>query len=89
MDETLTYRKILKTKSYPGENVTDCCAAILVNAEHLDSAGALNPEHLGHITSIFEYNCDSIFRIWDIQRYKEVIDFIKKIRVCVTWMSYH
>ena len=44
--------KSLKLKSYPGENVTDCCAAILVDAEHLESAGALKPEHLGYIIRI-------------------------------------
>ena len=37
----------LKLKIYPGENVTDCCAVILVDAERLESAGAFNPEHLG------------------------------------------
>ena len=30
LEETLNHMKSLKLKSYPGENVTDCCAAILV-----------------------------------------------------------
>ena len=38
-EETLNHMKSLKLKSYPGDNVTDCCAAILVDAEHLESAG--------------------------------------------------
>ena len=42
LEETLTHTKSLKLKIYPGENVTDFCADILVNAEHLDSAGVLN-----------------------------------------------
>ena len=45
--------KSLKLNIYPGENVTDCCAAILVDAERLDSAGAIKPEHLGYIIRIF------------------------------------
>ena len=64
--------KILKLKSYPGENVTDCCAAILVDAERLESAGAFMPEHLGYITRIFEDTSDSRFCLWVIQKYKEV-----------------
>ena len=72
----------LKLKIHPGENVKDCCAAILVDAEHLESAGAFNPEHLGYITHIFEDTSDSRFRLWDIQKYKEVTEFIKKLRVC-------
>ena len=72
----------LKLKSYPGENVIDFCAAILVNAERLDSSGAFNPEHLWYTNRIFEDTSDSRFRLWDIQKYKEVTEFIKKIRVC-------
>ena len=74
--------KSLKLKSYPGENVTDCCAAILVDAERLESAGAFNPEHLGYIIRIFEDTSDSRFRLWAIQKYKEVTEFIRKLRVC-------
>ena len=74
--------KSLKLKSYPGENVTDCCAAILVDAECLESSGAFKPEHLGYITCIFEDTSDSILLLWDIQKYKEVAEFIKKLHVC-------
>ena len=74
--------KSLKLKSDPEVNVTDCCAAILVDAERLDSAGAFNPEHLGYITRIFEDTSDSRFRLWAIQKYKQVTEFIKKLRVC-------
>ena len=72
LEETLNHMKSLKLKSYPGENVTDGCAAILVDAERLDSAGDFNPEHLGYTTCIFKDNSDSRFRLWDIQKYKEV-----------------
>ena len=82
LDETLTHMKIVKLKIYPGGNVTYCFAAILVDAECLESAGAFNPEHLGYITRIFEDTSDSRFRLWDIQKYKEVTEFIKKLRVC-------
>ena len=73
--------KSLKLKSYTGENVTDCCAAILVDAERLESAGAFKPEHLGYITRIFEDTSDPRLRLWDIHKYKEVTEFIKKLRV--------
>ena len=82
LEETLNHMKSLKLKSYPGKNVTDCCAAILVDAECLDSAGAFKPEQLGYITRIFEDTSDSRFRLWDIHKYKEVTEFIKKLRVC-------
>ena len=35
LKETLNHMKSLKLKSYPGENVTDYCAAILVDAGRL------------------------------------------------------
>ena len=82
LEETLNHMKSLKLKIYPGENVTDCCAAILVDAERLESAGALKPEHLGYRIRIFEDTSDSRFRLWAIQKYKQVTAFIKKLRVC-------
>ena len=71
LEETINHMKSLKLKSYPGENVTDCCAAILVDAERLESAGALKPEHLGCIIRIFEDTSDSRFRLWVIQKYPQ------------------
>ena len=59
LEETLNHMKSLKLKSYPGENVTDFCAAIFVDAECLESAAAFKPEHLGYITRIFEDTSDS------------------------------
>ena len=53
LEETLNHMKSLKLKSCPGQNVIDCCAAILLDAEHLESAGAFKPEHLGYIIRIF------------------------------------
>ena len=82
LEETLNHMKILKLKIYPVENVTDCCVAILVDAERLESAGDFNPEHLGYITRIFEDTSDSRFYLWAIQKYKEVTEFIKKLCVC-------
>ena len=69
LEETLNHMKSLKLKIYPGENVTDCCAAIFVDAERLDMAGAFNPERLGYIAHIFEYTSDSRFLLWGIQKY--------------------
>ena len=48
LEETINHMRILKINIYPGENVTDCCAEILVNAERLESTGAFNPEHIGY-----------------------------------------
>ena len=53
-----------------------------MDAESLESSGAFKPEHLGYITCIFEGNYNYRFRLWDIQKYKEVTEFIKKLRVC-------
>ena len=53
-----------------------------MGAERLESAGAFKPEHLGYINRIFEDTSDFRFRLWDIQKYKEVTEFIKKLRVC-------
>ena len=82
LEETLTHMKSLTLKIYTGENVKDCCAEILVDDERLESARGFKPEHLGYITRIFEYTSDSIFRLWGIQKYKKVTDFIKKLCVC-------
>ena len=88
LEETLTHMRSLKLKKYPREKVTDCCAAMLVDAERIESARAFNPEHLGYITCIFDDTSDSRFHLCDIQKYKEVTEFIKKF-LCATWMSYH
>ena len=73
---------ILKLKIYPGNNVTDFCAAILVDDERLESSGGFNPDQLGCITHIFEDNSDSRFRLWGIHKYKEVTEFTRKLFVC-------
>ena len=78
----LTHTKSLKLKKYPGENVKDCCTTIVVDSARRDSSGAFNPNHLKYTTHIFEDASDSKFCPWDIQKYKEVTEFIKKICVC-------
>ena len=82
LEETLTRMNSLKLKSYPGKNVTDWCAEILIDAERLENSRGLDPDHLGYITRIFGDNSDSRFCLWYIRKYKEVAEFIKKIRVC-------
>ena len=82
LEKTLNHMKSLKLGSYTGGDVADFCATILVDSERLESAGDLKPEHLGYITCIFEDTSDSRFCLWDIQKYKEVAEFIKKLRVC-------
>ena len=82
LKETLTHMKSLKLKLYPGENVIYCCAAILLDTQRLEITREFKPDNLGYITRIFEDNSDSRFCLWYIQKYKEVTEFIKKIRVC-------
>ena len=54
----------------------------MLDAEGLEIAGAFKLENLGYITRIFEDTSDSRFRLWPIQKYKKVMEFIKKLRVC-------
>ena len=54
----------------------------MVDSERLESADALKLDHLGYITRIFEDTSDSRSRLWSIQNYKEVTEFIKKLCVC-------
>ena len=72
----------IKLKSCPEENVIYFCAAILVDGESLEISRAFKPEHLRYITRIFEDTSGSRFYLWDIQKYKEVTEFIKKCCVC-------
>ena len=80
--ETLNHMKSIKLKDHMGENVADCCGAILVDTECLWSAGGFKLKHLVYIIRVFEDTSDSIFRIWETQKYKEVMQLIKKICVC-------
>ena len=82
LEETLTNTKSLKLKRYPGENITNCCTEILVDAERLDISRAFNPYHLGYITCIFEDTSDSRLSLWVIQNNKGVMNFIIKLCVC-------
>ena len=82
LEEPLTHMNIIKLKRYPGENVKDCGAEILVDTKRLESARAFNTEHLGYINCIFEDISDSRLRLWSIQKYKVVTEFIKKLCVC-------
>ena len=82
LEETLTQTKSLKLNIYLGENVIYSWGTILVYSESLESARDFKPDHLGYITHIFEDTSDPIFYLWEIQKYKEVTDFIKKLRVC-------
>ena len=80
--QTLNHIKSLKLKDHPGENVTDFCDAILVDAERLESAGSFNPKHIGYIIHIFEDTSDYKFELWATQKYNYVTEFIDKLCVC-------
>ena len=66
LEETIPHMKSLKPKSYPGENVTDCCAEILVYSDPLEISGPFKHENLGYTTCIFEDTSDSRFSLWEI-----------------------
>ena len=50
--------------------------------ESLESAGAFKPEHLGYIIRIFDNTSDSRFHLWATQKYKLVMEFVKKPLLC-------
>ena len=54
----------------------------MVGDERLESAGVFKPEHLCYRIRIFEDTSESRFRLWAIQKYKQVTYFLKKLCVC-------
>ena len=77
--DTLNHTNNLKLKDHSGRDVADCYDASLVNVESLESVGAFNPEHLDYIIRIFENNSDSRFHLWANHKYKEMMEFVKKL----------
>ena len=71
--ETVNHMKSLKLKDLPGENVAYCCDTILVDAERVESAVVFKTNRLGYMIHIFKDTSDSRFRIWETQKYKEVV----------------
>ena len=71
-----------KTQGSSGGVFVYCYVSILVNVEILESAGDFKTENLGYIISIFEDNSDSRFHLWASQKYKEVMEFVKKPLLC-------
>ena len=80
--ETLNHTKSLKLRDHPGDNVADFWNTILVDDDFLESAGPFNTDHLGYIIHISEQTSDSRLHLWATQKYKEVMEFIKKTCVC-------
>ena len=78
LTDTINQMNSLKLNDNQGGDTVDCYDAILKNVEGLESAGAFKPEHLGYIISIFENTSDSRFNLWATQKYKEVMEFVKK-----------
>ena len=54
----------------------------MVDDERPESARDFKSEDIGYITFMFEDTYDSRFRMWAIQKYKELTYFIKKLCVC-------
>ena len=46
--------------------------------ERLEISGSFKPEHLRYIIYIFEGTSDSRFLLGATQRYKDVIEFVRK-----------
>ena len=80
--DTMNHMKSLWLKDHPGENVADCCDVNLVDVECIEISGAFKTDHLGYITITFDNTSNYIFHLWTIQKYKDVMEFIKKLRVC-------
>ena len=81
-EQTNTHINCLKIKDHPGENVADLCNAILVDADHLVSTIYFKTKHLDYIKHVFWDTFYPRFHIWATHKYKQVTDFIQKIRVC-------
>ena len=84
LEKTKDDLKALKLKDFPGENVPECSATILVLAEWLDSGGAFNDQLLCTIMRIYEGASDEKFRLWAMNGYKTCSDFIKRKRLGMT-----
>ena len=52
LDLPLNHFKCLKIKYHPGENITEFCTEILLDADRPESAGEFKPYHFGYITHI-------------------------------------
>ena len=63
LEDTINHLKSINLNRFPGVNITDFYAAILVDYERLDSDGAFNIEQLGYITRIFKGCYDYSFHI--------------------------
>ena len=76
--DNINHMKSLKLKDHMGVYIADCCDAILINVDRLESSAAFKAKHLVYIICIFEDTSYSIFHIWETQMYKEVITFVKE-----------
>ena len=80
--ENLNQMTSLKLKDHLEDNVADWRDAIVVYYGRLESAGVFKTDHLVYIVHIFEDNYDSRLHLRATQKYKEVVEFIKKLCVC-------
>ena len=81
LEETKKQLKSLKLSDFPGKNVVDCCAQILMLAEHLDSAGAFETDLLCAIARIFTLSSEKIFNVWAIETSRKCIKYVKSVQV--------
>ena len=79
---TLNHMKSIKLKYHTAETVVDLCDTILLDAERLESSVAFNHKHPGYDIGVFDDTSGSRFHIWVTHKYKEVMEFIKKLCVC-------
>lgn len=79
--ETLkTELKAIELKTFPGENVVDCCTVIIDKCERMDTAEAFSQELLCTIVRIFEAASERQFSDWEMKRYRETQVHVKETR---------
>jgi len=81
MELTKEKLKKLTLKNYPGENVEQCCADIVMYAEQLDSAGSFEAPLLCSIAKTFESASEERFRLWGMKTYDRCKDYVKSLRI--------
>ena len=82
LEETLNHLISLKLNRYTGENFAYWFDTILVGDDIIESVGAFKSDQLSYITWIIEDTYDYMFYLWEIKKYMEVTEFIKKLRMC-------
>ena len=71
----------IRLSNFPGENVDDCCTAMLKLTERMADAGFLRPEHLSMLTRCWKQSKDHHFELWAIRKHEQVNAYRRKLEV--------